>query len=437
MNIAIVGSGYVGLVAGVCFADAGHDVTCIDNDPTKIDNLNKDILPIYEPGLRDVLVRSRSRIQFSTDIKTAVQENEIIFSAVGTPEGPDGRPIMDYTFAVAKSVCEAANGKKYLVLKSTVPIGTAAELDQFCKQHCKHEIEIISNPEFLREGVALNDFLKPDRVVIGCKTQKARELMYNVYAAFLSSKDQMIYMDNPSAEMCKYAANAFLATKISFINELALLADEVGANINEVRQGFTSDSRINPAFFQPGLGYGGSCFPKDVKALVKKGEDHDIPMRVIRGVEEANDYQKIILHKRLENYFGDLKGKNIAVWGLSFKPSTDDVREAPSLKLIEKIVEAGASVSAFDPVAGPNALKASKTPFKLSTTAYGALENADALVIVTEWNEFKKPNFEKIKSLLKTPVIFDGRNMYSQSELKEIGIEYYDMGRLADRKNKT
>ncbi|MEZ4871859.1 MAG: UDP-glucose/GDP-mannose dehydrogenase family protein [Bdellovibrionales bacterium] len=431
MKIAVIGTGYVGLVAGVCFADAGHEVTCIDNNEEKIKKLLKNEVPIYEPGLQDVLLRSKSRLKFSTDIQSAVEENEIIFSAVGTPEGPDGRPIMKFTEDVASAVCEYANEKKYLVLKSTVPIGTAKKLKAFCSSRTQHEIEIISNPEFLREGVALSDFLKPDRVVIGCETDTAKSLMYEVYEAFLGSKDQILYMDNASAEMCKYAANSFLATKISFINELALLADEVGADIHQVRRGFTSDSRINPAFFQPGLGYGGSCFPKDVKALVKKGEEHDIPMRVVRAVEEANDYQKIILHKRLLNHFGDLSEKTIVIWGLSFKPSTDDVREAPSLKLIEKLLQAGAKVKAYDPVAGPNALAASSKPFELMPDAYTGLEGADALVIVTEWNEFKKPDFKRIKAALKDPIIFDGRNIFDQHIMKDMGFEYYNMGRLA------
>ncbi len=431
MKIAVVGTGYVGLVAGVCFADAGHDVTCVDNNEEKIKQLLDNEVPIYEPGLRDVLLRSQSRLTFTTDIESAVKENDLIFSAVGTPEGPDGRPIMDFTETVAKSVCKHANRKKFLVLKSTVPIGTAKWLKDVCADNSDEEIEIISNPEFLREGVALSDFLKPDRVVIGCTTEEAKQMMYEVYEAFLSSKDQILYMDNASAEMCKYAANSFLATKISFINELALLADEVGADINEVRRGFTSDSRISPAFFQPGLGYGGSCFPKDVKALVKKGEEHDIPMRVIRAVEEANDYQKIILHKRLLNHFGDLKNRTIVVWGLSFKPSTDDVREAPSLKLIEKLQQAGAKVKAFDPVASKNALAAASQSFEVMPSAYDGMEGADALVIVTEWNEFKKPDFDKIKSKLKAPLIFDGRNIFDQNKMKAMGFEYFNMGRLA------
>ncbi len=431
MKIAVVGTGYVGLVAGVCFADAGHEVTCIDNNEEKINMLLNNEVPIYEPGLRDVLLRSKSRLKFSTDIKEAIENNDIIFSAVGTPEGADGKPVMDFTENVAKSVCQYANRKKYLVLKSTVPIGTAKNLKTLCEKESKHEVEIVSNPEFLREGVALTDFLKPDRVVVGCSTEKAQALMYEVYEAFLNSKDQMLFMDNASAEMCKYAANSFLATKISFINELALLADEVGADINQVRRGFTSDNRINPSFFQPGLGYGGSCFPKDVKALVKKGEEHDIPMRVVRAVEEANDYQKIILHKRLLNHFGDLKNKTIAVWGLAFKPSTDDVREAPSLKLIEKLVQAGAIVNAYDPVAGPNAQKACAKDFNLVDDAYSVLKNADALVIVTEWNEFKKPDFDKLKQNLKSPIIFDGRNIFDQNKMKDLGFEYYNMGRLA------
>lgn len=429
MKISVIGTGYVGLVAGVCFADAGHTVHCIDNNEVKIKSLLEDKIPIYEPGLQDVLVRSKRRIEFSTDIQSAVEGANVIFSAVGTPEGPDGKPNMTYTDTVAQSVVDYANSHKYFVLKSTVPIGTAKRLQEFFDKNSQHKIEVVSNPEFLREGVAVDDFLYPDRVVIGCKSPEAKMHMHEIYEPFIKNQGQIIFMDNASAEMCKYAANAFLATKISFVNELALLADEVGADINEVRRGFTSDNRINPAFFNPGLGYGGSCFPKDVKALVKKGEEHDLPMKVIRAVEEANDNQKIILHKRLQNHFGNLSGKTIAIWGLSFKPNTDDIREAPALSLISKLVSEGVKVKAYDPVAGPNAKNASSTDFELCQDAYSCAEDADALVIVTEWNEFKKPDFELLKSKLKSPLVFDGRNIYHQDRIEELGFEYYNLGR--------
>ncbi len=430
MNITVVGTGYVGLVAGVCFADAGHHVICVDF-AEKIDKLKAGIIPIYEPGLEDILQTAKSRIEFTTDLADAVRRNDIVFIAVGTPEKSDGSADMGPTLGVLRSICQAANKKKFVVLKSTVPVGTSKEFEQFCKENSVQEIEIINNPEFLKEGAAIDDFLRPDRVVIGCKTQDAADLMKEVYSPFLKNGNPILFMDNTSAEMTKYAANAFLSVKISFINELARLADKVGADIDAVRSGFTSDSRINPAFFYPGVGYGGSCFPKDVKEIVHTGRKHSVQMQIVAAADEVNDRQKGILLEKMLQHYGSLKGKTIGVWGLSFKPRTDDVREAPALYLIEKLVEAGVTVKAFDPVASETARAASNVKFEIVSTAEAAVEGADALAIVTEWNEFRSPDLEFLRSALKTPTIFDGRNVLDPVKMKEAGFNYYCIGREA------
>lgn len=428
MKIAVVGTGYVGLVAGVCFADAGHHVTCVDLPP-KIELLKNGTIPIYEPGLDDLLHQAQSRISFTTDIKSAVQEAKVIFIAVGTPELPDGSADLKPTFSVVDSICADANEKKFVVLKSTVPIGTARKVRTRCLESCRFPIEIISNPEFLKEGAAIEDFLRPDRVVIGCQSSEAEEVMREVYGPFVKNGNPILFMDNASAEMTKYAANAFLSVKISFINELALLADQLEADINQVRKGFTSDRRINPAFFHPGVGFGGSCFPKDVKALVHTGQSAGIKMDVVQAADLVNDRQKLVLFERMQNYFGDLKGKRIAIWGLAFKPRTDDVREAPALYIIEKLVEAGAHVIAYDPVAAETARTASKAKFEHASSALEAVRGADALAIVTEWNEFRSPDLGALKSLLKQPVIFDGRNVLEPEKMKKEGFKYFCIGR--------
>jgi UDPglucose 6-dehydrogenase len=431
MKITVIGTGYVGLVAGVCFADAGHSVICIDKDPSKIDALKNGRVPIYEPGLEDILELAikRQRIQFSTDLAKGMSESAVIFIAVGTPEGPNGDPEMGPLMAVVEQIAQLAQNKKFVVLKSTVPVGTAKTVQSYFDQKSKTAIEVINNPEFLKEGAAIDDFLKPDRVVIGCRSDEAQQVMQELYDPFLKNGNPIFFMDNASAELTKYAANAFLSVKISFINELAQLADKVGADINQVRRGFTSDSRINPAFFYPGVGYGGSCFPKDVKALVRTGQKNDIAMQIVAAADDVNTKQREVLFQKIKNHFGNLKGKRIALWGLSFKPRTDDVREAPALDLISKLSAAGAQVCAFDPVAGENAQKYSSTKFELATSAMGAVENADALVVVTEWNEFRNPNLDELKRLLKQPVIFDGRNIFEPTRLKKSGFKYYCFGR--------
>ncbi|MGE0631617.1 MAG: UDP-glucose/GDP-mannose dehydrogenase family protein [Pseudobdellovibrionaceae bacterium] len=431
MKIAIVGTGYVGLVAGVCFADAGHHVTCVDNDETKIKKLKDGIVPIYEPGLEDMMKLSMQRLEFTTNLKSAVENNEVVFVAVGTPELPDGSADMRTTMTVCRGIAENANSKKYIVLKSTVPVGTAKNVNELVAQFSKHPIEIVSNPEFLKEGAAIEDFLRPDRVVIGCKTTDAETVMRDLYEPFLRNGNPLIVMDNVSAEMTKYAANAFLSVKISFINELARLADKMGADINMVRKGFTSDSRINPAFFYPGVGYGGSCFPKDVKALIHTGQEHGVSMSIINSADEVNDRQKLTLVEKAKEHFKDLNGLKIAVWGLAFKPRTDDVREAPALYTIEALVNAGAAVTAYDPAAMETFKEACKVNFKTVASAEEAVVGADALMILTEWNEFKNPDLGEVKKSLKSPVIFDGRNIFDPAKMKQMGFKYYCIGRQA------
>ncbi len=428
MKVTVIGTGYVGLVAGVCFADAGHNVTCVDL-PAKIELLNKGQIPIYEPGLEDLLEQAKARLVFTTDLPAAVRSAQVVFIAVGTPEKADGSADLGPTLSVIDGICQAANEKKFVVLKSTVPVGTAKKLRAHCAERCKFPLEIVSNPEFLKEGAAIEDFLRPDRVVIGCSSTEAETVMRELYDPFVKNGNPILFMDNTSAEMTKYAANAFLSVKISFINELALLADELGADINQVRKGFTSDRRINPAFFHPGVGFGGSCFPKDVKALVHTGRAAGVAMDVVQAADEVNDRQKLVLYERMKKHFGDLSGKTIAMWGLAFKPRTDDVREAPALYLIEKLVAAGARVRAYDPVAAETARAATKTPFEITSTALEALKGADALAIVTEWNEFRTPDLEQIKALLKSPVVFDGRNVLDPEKAKRAGLAYYCIGR--------
>ncbi len=440
MNIGVVGSGYVGLVAGVCFADGGHMVTCVDRDDSKIEKLNRGEVPIYEPGLEDLLKKSKERLQFTTNLKSTIENNKVIFIAVGTPETADGSADMGPTIAVVEQICKLANEKKYIVMKSTVPIGTANRLIRLCAELCKFEVEIVSNPEFLKEGAAIDDFLKPDRVVIGCRSEAAQNLMKEIYEPFLRNSNPILFMDNTSAEMTKYAANAFLSVKISFINELALVADKLGADINDVRKGFTSDSRINPAFFYPGVGYGGSCFPKDVKALVHTGQEAGVAMSVVQSADLVNDRQKLVLIDKMKVYFGgadSLKGKSIAIWGLAFKPRTDDVREAPSLEIIKELSRLGAKICAFDPVAKHTARAATSVAFEIADSAEAALQEADALAIVTEWNEFRTPNFERMKTLMKGKAIFDGRNILDPKKAKAAGFDYFCIGRqvLSGRKN--
>lgn len=429
MKISLVGTGYVGLVAGVCFADVGHEVICVDNDAEKIRKLKDGLIPIYEPGLGDILKNCASRIEFTTDLKSAVEQSKVVFIAVGTPEKSDGNADLGPTMNVLQGICQAATDKKFIVLKSTVPVGTANELKKYIQTLTKVPHEIINNPEFLKEGAAVEDFLRPDRVIIGCESKAGQEIMGELYAPFVRNGHPIYYMSNVSAEMTKYAANSFLSVKISFINELADLADRVGADINDVRKGFTSDRRINPAFFHPGVGYGGSCFPKDVQALIHTAKKNGSTMSIVAAADSVNDKQKLVLFDKIKKRFGSLKGMHFAMWGLSFKPRTDDVREAPAMHLLKALAAEGAKVTAYDPVAIESAQKYFPTPFKVANTAIEATQNADALIIVTEWNEFRSPDYTALKDNLKNPLIFDGRNALNINDVLKYKFEYYCIGR--------
>jgi UDPglucose 6-dehydrogenase len=437
MKVAIVGTGYVGLVAGTCFAETGNDVTCVDVDPAKIATLKKGESPIYEPGLTELLKKNQEegRLHFTTDLRDAVLKSQVIFLAVGTPSSVDGSADLSVVMKVAGDIASHMNGFKILVNKSTVPVGTAKKVSEIVRGKSSQPFCVVSNPEFLKEGSAIDDFLRPDRVVIGTDNDEAWNIMKELYEPFVRQGNPIIRMTNVCAEMTKYAANAMLATKISFINEMALLCDAVGADIESVRAGITSDVRIGRHFLYPGPGYGGSCFPKDVKALLRTGKEAGLPMHVIAAAESHNDRQKKVLGEKIEKHFGALKGKTIAVWGLAFKPNTDDMREAPALVLIDGLVKAGARVQAFDPIAhetAPAALKHQGTDmgsFRLADSAYAALEGADGLALVTEWNEFRTPDFDKIKTMLKSPVVFDGRNLWKPDSLRKRGFTYYGIGR--------
>lgn len=437
MKMSIVGTGYVGLVAGVCFADVGHEVICVDNNEEKIKRLKDGQIPIYEPGLGDILKNCHSRIEFTTDIAKAVQSCAVIFIAVGTPEKADGNADLGPTMQVIDSICKHATEKKFIVLKSTVPIGTAKELSSYLTTKTQIPHEIINNPEFLKEGAAVEDFLRPDRVIIGCKTKDAKVIMDELYAPFVKNGHPIYFMSNISAEMTKYAANSFLSVKISFINELAALADTVGADINDVRKGFTSDKRINPSFFYPGVGYGGSCFPKDVQALIHTAKKHNRTMDIVAAADAVNDRQKLVLFEKIKNRFGDLKGKHFAMWGLSFKPRTDDVREAPALYLLRALTKAGATVTAYDPVASETAKSYFDVDFEIASSTTEATKSAEALLIVTEWNEFRNPDFAALKQNMKNPVIFDGRNCLNIPDVLKNGFEYHCIGRQIAREEKS
>jgi len=437
MKIAIVGTGYVGLVTGTCFAEVGIDVTCIDVDLKKIEDLKKGKIPIFESGLEDLVHRNaeKGRLHFSTDLGSTLKEGcEIVFIAVGTPPDEDGSADLKHVLQVAREIGE--NMKDYLLIvdKSTVPVGTASKVRETIakglkKRNVDIEFEVASNPEFLKEGAAVDDFLKPDRIVVGLESSRAENIMKRLYKPFTMNGHPVIFMDVTSAEMTKYAANGMLATKISFINDIANLCEIVGADINNVRKGIGSDSRIGNKFIYPGTGYGGSCFPKDVKALIKTAEDNKYELKVLKAVEEVNEHQKSILFRKMQQYFNnDLKNKKIAVWGLSFKPQTDDMREAPALVVIENLLQAGAKVKAYDPEAIDEAKRIIGDKIEYASDQFDALIDADCLVIITEWHEFRFPNFAVIKKLLKKPAVFDGRNIYDVKEMKEKEFDYFCIG---------
>ena len=436
MKIVIVGTGYVGLVTGTCLSEVGIDVTCVDVDVTKIENLKKGILPIYEPGLDKLVHRNfeKGRLQFSTNLTEAIKDAEAAFIAVGTPPGEDGSADLKYVLAVAKEIGESMNGYGVIITKSTVPVGTAAKVkkeiqDAQDRRGVSIEFDVASNPEFLKEGAAVNDFMKPDRIVVGIESDKARKVLEKLYHPFTLNGHPVIFMDVPSAEMTKYAANAMLATKISFMNDIANLCEVMGADVNLVRRGIGSDPRIGNKFIYPGIGYGGSCFPKDVKALVRTARENGHEMRILQSVEDVNDDQKSVLfNKVMKRFNGDLKGKHFAVWGLSFKPNTDDMREAPSVVIINKLLAEGATVSAYDPVAMEEAKHDLGDSITYASSEYEAAKGADALLVVTEWSEFRVPDFEEIKGVLNNPLVFDGRNIFDLNRMAELGFEYHCIG---------
>ena len=436
MKITIVGSGYVGLVTGTCFSEVGIDVTCVDIDTQKIENLKNGIIPIYEPGLEEMVHRNqkKNRLHFTTSLAEGLEDSEVAFIAVGTPPDEDGSADLKYVLGVAGECGRYMKDYLLIVTKSTVPVGTAEKVritvqEELKKRSASIEFDVASNPEFLKEGAAMDDFLKPDRIVIGLNSQRAEDLMRSLYKPFTLNGHPIIFMDITSAEMTKYAANSMLATKISFMNDIANLCEIVGADINMVRKGIGSDSRIGQKFIYPGIGYGGSCFPKDVKALVHTANDYKYDLRFLKAVEAVNEDQKSVLFYKVNKYFnGDLKGKTIAMWGLSFKPMTDDMREAPSLVLISKFIEAGTKVKAYDPVAMHEAKRILGDTITYAEDQYDVLIDADCLVLVTEWPEFKFPNFNVVRKLLKTAVIFDGRNIYDLAEMKSKGFDYFCIG---------
>ncbi|MCF6776430.1 UDP-glucose/GDP-mannose dehydrogenase family protein [Thiotrichales bacterium 19X7-9] len=439
MKITIFGSGYVGLVTGTCFAEMGNHVTCIDIDSKRVGDLNHGLCPIFEPGLEALIQKNikAGRIGFQTEAKQAIEDSEVIFIAVGTPPEEDGSADLQYVLQVAQTIGMHLNDEKIIVNKSTVPVGTADKVRiaidaQLQKRHCDIQFHVVSNPEFLKEGDAVNDCMNPDRVIVGVDSDKATEVMKRLYQPFNRNHDKVMFMDVRSAELTKYAANAMLATKISFMNEMSRIAEAVGADVEQVRLGIGSDKRIGYHFIYPGCGYGGSCFPKDVQALRYTSDNHQYKARILDAVHQVNEDQKQFLFEKIEQYFnGDLEGKHIALWGLAFKPNTDDIREAPSRDLVEKLFRKGATVQAYDPEAMDNFKKIYvDKPISFYTTPEAVLENADALVVVTEWSCFRSPDFNLIKSKLNTPVIFDGRNLYNPSYLKQLGMDYLSIGRV-------
>ena len=432
VKISVIGTGYVGLVTGACLADMGNDVICVDNNPEKLKKLEQGLIPIFEPGLEELIKHNtkENRLSFSSNIKEAVEFSDICFITVGTPQDKDGNADLQYVMNVAEDISKYLNGYKVIVNKSTVPVGTAEKITDIIKTNTNHPFDVVANPEFLKQGNAVEDFLYPDRIIIGSESDKATKIMKDLYTSFFRTNNRIMVMDIKSAELAKYASNSFLATKISFMNEIANLCEKVGADVEMVRMGITADSRIGNKFLFPGLGYGGSCFPKDLKALIKTGEKYGYDMPIIKSVDYTNKMQREIFTKKIFKRFGDnLTGKTFAVWGLAFKPKTDDVREAPAITIIKKLIDAGAVVKAYDPKAKENAAKILNQGVMFADTLYDVFDGADAMLLMTEWNEFRHPDFNRIKQLMKTPVIFDGRNLYDPVFLKENSFECYQVGR--------
>lgn len=433
MKITVVGTGYVGLVTGTCFAETGNQVTCVDIDVNKVNKLSSGQITIYEPGLEKLFERNlkEGRLSFTTDLEKGISEAQVIFLALPTPPGEDGSADLSYILGVSEKLGGMLKDYKVIVDKSTVPVGTADKVHAAIAKNAKVEFDVVSNPEFLREGVAVEDFMKPDRVVIGTQSDRARKVMGDLYGPFVRQGNPIIYMDEKSAELTKYAANSFLATKISFMNEIAILCEKLGADVDMVRRGIGSDDRIGKRFLFPGIGYGGSCFPKDVQALVKSSQEVNYSFRILDAVMEVNEKQKLFLLPKIEAHFNNnLKGKHFALWGLAFKPNTDDIREAPALYIIDALVNAGATVTVFDPEGMPNVKSVIGDKVKYAENQYDTLENADALIIATEWSVFRTPDFDKIASTLKHKVIFDGRNLFDVARMQELGFYYESVGRL-------
>jgi len=438
LKIAVVGTGYVGLVTGTCFAESGNTVTCVDIDSTKVEHMRRGHVPIYEPGLEEIFQRNskEGRLSFTTDLAEAVKTAEIIFLALPTPPNEDGSADLSYILGVAKELGVLLKHYTIIINKSTVPVGTAEKVSVAIAKTATEDYDVVSNPEFLREGLAVEDFMKPDRVVIGTKSDKARKILARLYAPFVRQGNPVYFMDERSSEMTKYAANAFLATKISFMNEMANLSELVGADIDSVRLGMGSDPRIGNKFLYAGIGYGGSCFPKDVRALEQIAQNSDYDFKILKSVNEVNDRQKHVLSKRVKVQYGDnLKGKKFALWGLAFKPDTDDIREAPSIYIIEDLLAAGATIAAYDPEASDHVSKKyqNQPNVEIVSDKYEALEDADALIIATEWSVFRSPDFDRIKKTLKEPIIFDGRNLYDVEDMKQRGFVYKSIGRKTGR----
>lgn len=435
MKICVIGTGYVGLVVGTCFAEMGNFVICVDNDEEKLKKLNQGIIPIYEPGLEDLIKFnvSENRLSFTSDLEKAVKESLICFIAVGTPQDEDGSADMKYVYGVAEQIGKALNGYKVIVDKSTVPVGTAEKVTEIirknAKEEFKNEFDVVSNPEFLKQGAAVEDSLKPDRIVIGSNSERATKIMHELYAAFLRTGNPVITMDVKSAEMTKYASNSFLAVKISYINEIANICEKVGANVDMVRLGMAADRRIGSQFLFPGLGYGGSCFPKDVKALLNTAKEHNCDYQMLQSADTVNFNQREIFVKKIENYYNNkLEGKTFAVWGLAFKPNTNDMREAPAITIINSLLKKGCKIKAYDPKAMDTAKIIFGDKIEYSNSSYEALKNADALLLLTEWNEFRRPDFNRIRDTLKDKIIFDGRNIYDADILESRGLKYIRMG---------
>lgn len=440
MNIAVVGTGYVGLVTGTCFAETGNNVICVDNNANKVKSLQSGKIPIFEPGLELLFDRNtkEGRLHFTTDLNSAVQKSQIIFLALPTPPGEDGSADLSYIMGVASDLGDIISDYKVIIDKSTVPVGTAEKVAAvLAKKLPKKLFDVVSNPEFLREGVAVEDFMKPDRVVIGTKSEKARKLMKQLYEPFIRQGNPIYFMDERSAEMTKYAANSYLATRISFMNEIANLCEKTGANVDMVRIGMGSDLRIGKRFLFPGIGYGGSCFPKDVQALAKTASDHSYDFKILKAVMKVNSLQKHILTKKIKKYFkNEVAGKTVGIWGLAFKPNTDDIREAPALTIINELLSLGAKVVAFDPEAMENVKNIYGDQIQLATGMYEAIKDADCLAIMTEWNEFRTPDFDKIEKLIANKAIFDGRNLYDVEQMKALGFHYESIGRPKAKKQK-